>query len=132
MATSILITRNTILASQLMFGIGSVAQAQAPSTLDLAGHAALRAVGNAIGGGGATVTGGGDDMLITYSARGAGGGASFEQAGRTATFAGSDGGKPFFTYTYDAPVDTNPGREAWMSGGGDNTEVVYASPYPRR
>jgi hypothetical protein len=132
MATNILFTRKTILASLLAVGIAGSAQAQAPSTLDLAGHAPGQAVGNLVGGGGATITGGGDNLLITYDARGAGGGASYEQPGRTATFAGSDGGKPFFTYTYAAPADTNPGREAWMSGGGDNTEVVYTSPYPRR
>jgi hypothetical protein len=29
---------------------------------------------------------------------------------------------------YSAPADTNPGREAWLLGGGDNAEVVYIRP----
>ncbi len=29
---------------------------------------------------------------------------------------------------YAAPADTNPGREAWLLGGGDNAEVVYTRP----
>ena len=79
--------------------------------------------GNVVGGGSATITGGGDDMQIAYSAGGAGGGMAFHsQPGRPARFSGnSDGGQ----VEYLAPADTNPGREAWMVGGGDNAEVVY-------
>ena len=40
-----------------------------------------------------------------------------------AGFAGSDGDGPVVRYS--APADTNPGREAWLVGGGDNAEVVY-------
>jgi hypothetical protein len=71
--------------------------------------------------------GGGDDQQITYSLGGAGGGASFVQSGRLVTFAGSDGDGP--QWNYGAAQDSNPGREAWMIGGGDNTTVVYVSPH---
>ncbi len=107
----------TIFASLLAIGVAGGAQAQG--------------VGNIVGGGSATLTGGGDDTQITYSLGGAGGGGgSVVQSGRLATFAGSDGDSSLWTYR--APPDGNPGREAWMIGGGDNTEVVYAPPYPRR
>ena len=77
-----------------------------------------------VGGGSATISGGGDDLTITYSAGGAGGGMTFHsQSGRAARFAGSDGDGPVVQYS--APADTNPGREAWLVGGGDNAEVVY-------
>jgi hypothetical protein len=29
---------------------------------------------------------------------------------------------------YATPADTDPGREAWLLGGGDNAEVVYIRP----
>jgi hypothetical protein len=29
---------------------------------------------------------------------------------------------------YTAPADTNPGREVWLLGGGDNAEVVMRRP----
>jgi hypothetical protein len=77
-----------------------------------------------IGGGSATISGGGDDMVITYSTGGAGGGmALHSQSGRLARFAATDGDGPVVQYS--APADTNPGREAWLIGGGDNAEVVY-------
>ena len=80
-----------------------------------------------IGGGSATLSGGGDDMTITYSAGGAGGGMAFHsQSGRAARFAGTDGDGPVVEYS--APADTNPGREAWLLGGGDNAEAVYTLP----
>ena len=80
-----------------------------------------------VGGGSATLSGGGDDATITYSTGGAGGGMTFHtQAGRAAGFAGSDGDGPVVQYS--APADTNPGREAWLLGGGDNAEVVYVRP----
>ncbi len=37
--------------------------------------------------------------------------------------AGTHGDGPVVQYS--APADTNPGREAWLVGGGDNAEVVY-------
>jgi len=79
--------------------------------------------GNVVGGGVATLYGG-DNATVTYSAGGAGGGMTFHsQAGRAARFAGTDGDGPLVQYS--APADTNPGREAWLLGGGDNAEVVY-------
>jgi hypothetical protein len=81
-------------------------------------------VGNVVGGGGATISGGGDDMVITRTRAGAGGGASYEQPGRVATFIGNDGGKPLFGYG-PAP-NTNPGREARLVGGGEDARVLYA------
>ena len=68
--------------------------------------------------------------LVTYSRGGAGGGASFDRPGRVATFAGNDGDTP--SWTYGAPAETSPGREAWMLGGGDDSTVVYANPATRR
>ena len=83
--------------------------------------------GNVVGGGIATLSGGGEDATITYSTGGAGGGMAFHsQSGRAARFAGSDGDGPVVQYS--APADTNPGREAWLLGGGDNAEVVYIRP----
>ena len=35
---------------------------------------------------------------------------------------------PSSNATRAAPADTNPGREAWLLGGGDNAEVVYIRP----
>ena len=77
-----------------------------------------------IGGGSATITGGGGDMAITYSVGGAGGGMAFHsQSGRLARFAGGHGDGQLVEYLAAAP--SNPGRVAWMVGGGDNAEVVY-------
>ena len=80
--------------------------------------------GNVVGGGSATITGGGDDMQITYSTGGAGGGMTFHsQSGRLARLAASHGDGQLVEYL--APAPSNPGRVAWMVGGGDNAEVVY-------
>ena len=77
-----------------------------------------------VGGGSATITGGGDDRTITYGAGGAGGGMAFHsQSGRPARFAGGHGDGQLVEYL--APAPSNPGRVAWMVGGGDNAEVVY-------
>ena len=116
MACNTILTSKTVVASLLAIGVAGSVQAQS--------------VGNIVGGGSATLTGGGDDQQITYSLGGAGGGTTLEQAGRLATFAGSDGDGPL--WKYGAPPNSNPGREAWMIGGGDNTEVVYVSPRQRR
>ena len=97
----------------------AAAQAQAPRD-----GSAAALDGNVVGGGIATLSGGGDDATITYSAGGAGGGMTFHaQPGRAAGFAGTHGDGPVVQYS--APADTNPGREAWLLGGGDNAEVVY-------
>jgi len=112
MACNNIFTRKTIFAA--LFAIGAAGSAQAD--------------GNIVGGGSATITGGGDNTQITYSLGGAGGGGgSPVQSGRLATFAGSDGDGP--RWNYGAPPDGNPGRVAWMTGGGDDTQVVYVSPY---
>jgi hypothetical protein len=88
-------------------------------------------VGNVVGGGGATLFGGGDDMVILYSPGGAGGGGSLAQAGRSARFAGTDGDGSQVEYLDAAPAGAGRGREAWLLGGGDNAEVVYAPPTRR-
>ncbi len=82
-----------------------------------------------IGGGSATISGGGDDMTITYSAGGAGGGSGVlsQPGGRIARFAGSQGDGQLVEYLTPA-VPADPGREAWLVGGGDNAEVVYVRP----
>ena len=133
MAANTIFTTKTILASLVAVGIAGAAQAQAPSTFNTTGHAPGQQVGNIAGGGSATLSGGGDDLSITYSAGGAGGGGGggvLAQSGRFARFAGSHGDG--LLVEYGAPADTNPGREAWKTGGGDNAEVVYTSPYQRR
>jgi hypothetical protein len=77
-----------------------------------------------IGGGSATLSGGGDDMVITYSTGGAGGGGALHsQAGRLARIAGGHGDGQLVEYL--APAPANPGREAWLVGGGDDAEVVH-------
>jgi hypothetical protein len=114
--------RNTLFATLIALGAAGAAQAQAPRD----GSAAALA-GNVVGGGVATLSGGGDNATVTYSTGGAGGGMTFHsQAGRAARFAGTQGDGPVVEYT--APADTNPGREAWLLGGGDNAEVVYSRP----
>ena len=111
--------RNTLFASLIALGASGAAQAQAP----LDGSAAAVG-GNVVGGGVATLSGGGDNATVTYSAGGAGVGMAFHaQPGRAAGFAGTHGDGPVVQYA--APADTNPGREAWLLGGGDNAEVVY-------
>ena len=98
------------------------AQAQAPRD-----GSAAALDGNVVGGGVATLSGGGDNATVTYSTGGAGGGMTFHaQPGRAARFAGTQGDGP--AVEYGPPADTNPGREAWLLGGGDNTEVVYTRP----
>ena len=110
------------LAALALAAGAALAQAQAP----LDGSAAALD-GNVVGGGIATLSGGGDDATVTYSAGGAGGGMTFHsQSGRAARFAGTDGDGPVVRYS--APADTNPGREAWLVGGGDDAQVVYIRP----
>lgn len=117
MARNSIFARKTIFAALFAIGVAGSGQAQA--------------VGNVVGGGSATITGGGDNTQITYSpggagaGAGAGGGGAVVQSGRLATFAGSDGDGP--RWNYGASPDGNPGREAWMIGGGENTQVVYGS-----
>ena len=116
MACNTIFNRKTIFASLLAIGVAGSAHAQG--------------VGNVVGGGGASMSGGGGDRTITYSTAGAGGGARYEQLGRSVTFAGNSGGNPSWTYG-PAPA-SDPGREAWLTGGGDDAQVVYATPYQRR
>jgi len=121
--------RSTAFASlALLAGLAATpALAQAPSDLAYRpAQAGLVQGGNVVGGGVASISGGGDDGVVTYSRGGAGGGASFDRPGRAATFAGNHGDKPF--WTYGAPAEASPGREAWMLGGGDDRSVTYANP----
>src|SRR5687767_5467128 len=113
MARNTILTRKIIFASLLATGVAVSAQAQG--------------IGNIIGGGGASISGGGEDITLTYSGGGAGDGARYEQLGRGVTFAGNSGGSPSWTYG-PAPVSA-PGSEAWLLGGGDDTQVAYISPY---
>ncbi len=85
--------------------------------LALAAGAAHAETGNVVGGGSATLSGGGDNATVTYSTGGAG-------AGRLARF-GSGYGDGGMQVEYLTPAPSNPGREAWMVGGGDNAQVVY-------
>ena len=132
MAANTIFATKTILASLLAIGIAGAAQAQAPSTFNITGRAPGQQVGNIAGGGSATLSGGGDDLSITYSAGGAGGGGGvLSQSGRFARFASTHGDG--LLVEYGAPAaSADPGREAWITGGGDNAELVYTSPYQRR
>ena len=126
MATSIAFTTRTLLASLLALGIAGGAQAQAPSTLDAAGHAPGHDAGGVVGGGrAATTSGSGDDRVIRYAlpAAGVGDGAGWSLAGPSARFAGSHGDGQLVEYLTSAPA--NPGPSARLVGGGDNAEVVY-------
>ena len=109
--------RDALFASVIVLGAAAgAAQAQAPSTWG----------GNVVGGGLAgTLHGGGDNAQVTYARPGAGGGGGMHlfQAGRLGRFAGSDDGSPKFEY--GAPAASDAGREAWVSGGGDDAQVVY-------
>ncbi len=120
-------TKHFAPAALLAFGLAAgSAWAQAP---DIA--TGLAAVGgNVVGGGIATMTGSGDNAVITYSAGGAGAGgggvAVLGQAGRLASFAGSDGeGSPRWTYGPPSGDAAGTGREAWVTGAGDDAQVVY-------
>ncbi|MBD0270955.1 MAG: hypothetical protein ICV73_03410 [Acetobacteraceae bacterium] len=99
--------------------------AQAPGVSGNAGYLVPNA-GSVLGGGGATLLGGGDNMVILYSPGGAGGGgADHAQPGRAARLT-TDGDGPQVEYPDAAPAGAGRGREAWLFGGGDNAEVVYA------
>lgn len=132
MATNIIFARNTLFASLLAIGIAGGAQAQAPSTLDTTGHEPGQQAGNVGGGGtGAELQGGGDDRVIRYNQPGAGGGGvGWEQPGRFARFASPHGDG--LLVEYFTPGTAGTGREAWLTGGGDNAEVAYVPPYRRR
>ena len=114
--------RTAAFASLLTLALAAgAAQAQAP----LDGSAAALD-GNVVGGGVATLSGGGDNATVTYSAGGAGGGMTFHvQPGRLARPTGTPSGTGV---EYLEPAPSDPGREAWLLGGGDNAEVVYARP----
>ena len=112
-------TKRIALAALLASGLAAgAAHAQAPSTWG----------GNVVGGGLAgTLHGGGDNAQVSYAQPGAGGGGGggmhLFQAGRTTRFAGRDGSGPKFEY--GPPVAADAGREAWVTGGGDDAQVVY-------
>jgi hypothetical protein len=108
--------RIALAAALLATGLAAgAAHAQAPSTRG----------GNIVGGGLAgTLHGGGDNAQVTYAQPGAGGGGMhLAQPGRLGRFAGSDDGSPKFEY--GPPAATDAGREAWVSGGGDDAQVTY-------
>ena len=109
-------TKRIALAALLASGLAAgAAHAQAPSTWG----------GNIVGGGLAgTLHGGGGDAQVTYAQPGAGGGGMhLVQTGRLGRFAGSDDGSPQFEY--GPPAAAEAGREAWVTGGGDDAQVTY-------
>ena len=110
-------TKRIALAALLATGLAAgAAHAQAPSTWG----------GNVVGGGlAATLHGGGDNAQVTYAQPGAGGGGGTHlvQTGRLGRFVGSDDGSPKFEYAAAGAAET--GREAWVSGGGDDAQVTY-------
>jgi len=87
------------------------------------------AFGHVAGGGGAVLSGGGDNAVITYSTGGAGGGGLWTQVPRMSALAnGKLGAGSGFTGGEYTEPEAARGREAWISGGGDNTEVLYFKP----
>ena len=50
----------------------------------------------------------------------------YREALRLGRFAGSDDGSPKFEY--GPPAATDAGREAWVTGGGDDAQVTYGRP----
>jgi hypothetical protein len=120
-------TKRTALVALLATGLAAgAAHAQAPSTLDIAGHPPGPAAGGVVGGGGATLVGGGDDMTIVYARGGAGGGgALLAQAPRLARMRNGFG-SPGVEYL--EPETAPPGREAWLTGGGGDAQVTYGRP----
>ncbi len=108
--------RIAALAALLATGLAAgAAHAQAPSAWG----------GNIVGGGlGAMLLGSGDNAQVVYGQPGAGGGGMhLVQTGRLGRFAGSDGGSPKFEY--GPPAASDAGREAWVTGGGDDAQVTY-------
>lgn len=133
MAAHTIFSSKTVFASLVAIGIAGTAQAQAPSSLNIAGHAPTQAIGNIVGGGnGAAIFGGGDDRTIQYAQPGAGaGGSAWGTAGLVGRFANTQGDG--LQVEYGAPTaPARAGREAWLTGGGDDAQVVYATPYQRR
>ena len=118
--------RSTTFASLTILSALVAAPATVLAQAPMNGTVPLAQVGDVVGGGGATLSGGGDDMTVTYSRGGAGGGASYAQPGRIATFTGNSGGNPSWTYAVPAPGGV--GREARIVGGGEDTQVVYIDP----
>ena len=104
-----------LLATGLAAG---AAQAQAPFALG----------GNVVGGGlGAMLLGSGDNAQVVYGQPGAGGGGTYlVQTGRPARFAGSHGDGLQVEYATPAPAAA--GREAWLTGGGDDAQLAYGRP----
>ncbi|MBW8269838.1 hypothetical protein [Caldovatus aquaticus] len=113
----------------LAFGIAAATLATARAQAPEAGFRGPErgAAGNIVGGGVATIHGGGDEMVILYSATGAGAGAELAQPGRVAHLTGGAGDGPEVVYL--RPETVRLGREAWVTGGGDEMQVVYTSPY---
>jgi hypothetical protein len=116
-------TKRTALASLLALAAGAT-QAQAQAPLD----GSVAAGGNIVGGGlSGMLIGSGDDARVVYARPGAGGGGMhLAQAGRLGRFAGSHGDGPKFEYGPPATIDA--GREAWVTGGGDDAQVTYGRP----
>ena len=87
------------------------------------------ATGHVAGGGGAVLSGGGDNAVIAYSTGGAGGGSLWTQVPRRSALAnGKLGAGSGFTGGEYTEPERARGLEAWMVGGGDNTEVLYSKP----
>jgi len=122
--------RNTTFASLAILATlaASPVAAQAPVGGAPASYLSADA-GNVVGGGTATLRGGGDELIILYSGGGAGGGAGMGQPGRQAGFGPSSGDG--LQVDYLGQASAGRGREAWLTGGGEDAAVVYASPTRR-
>ncbi len=115
--------RDALFASVIALGAAGAAHAQAP---DAAGG--VPGGGSIVGGGlSGMLIGSGDDARVVYARPGAGGGGMhLAQTGRLGRFAGSHGDGPKFEYGPPATIDA--GREAWVTGGGDDAQVTYGRP----
>jgi hypothetical protein len=118
--------RSTAFASLAILGALALSPTFARAQAPMDGTVMPAPTGNVVGGGGATLSGGGDDRTITYSGGGAGGGRSYEQPGRIGTFGGNSGGNPY--WIYNTPAPSGGGREAWLLGGGADSQVIYIDP----
>jgi hypothetical protein len=109
-------TRTTILASLLVFGIAGTAGAQSMPEANVTAYPPP-GIGNVVGGGAARLLGGGDNSIVQYEPGGP------MQAGRAARLAGV-GGETEIIYLEPLPPGAH-GRDAMLLGGSDNATIVY-------
>jgi hypothetical protein len=116
-------TRTTIFASLLLFGIAGTAGAQSMPEADVTAYLPP-GIGNVVGGGAARLLGGGTDSFVQREPGGP------MQAGRAARLEGT-GGETEIIYLEPLPPGAH-GRDARLLGGSDNATIVYLDSAQRR